>query len=532
MQSINNQTYVPLRAGAIFIGQYEDVLDYQSADYTIKASTNSQVVFYQSNDKIYYSTTNYDYTSGQSVTQSVALNQRYFYITVRNTSNVDQTLLQFTMIYKPTSSGGDVMVSNFPSNYPIVDSDGNSLGSVTGSLQVVDTNMSYTGSNLNVQISGYPESNLNSNMFDSAGNALSSVSGSLEVVDTNLSFTGADLNVVDTVAEGYLNTLANTGVNVTNNHFAVVNATASTLAVSQSTAASLKATVNLNDGSGNPINSTTNSLNVNVAGGNIGVTASILPTGASTSALQSTGNGYLSTLASHSLAAGQAVMASSSPVVIASDQSAINVDVQSTVLAVDASTSSLQVNGNGFLSTLATNSLAPGQAFMASSAPVVIASDQSNINVNLFDASGNGINSYQNSLFVSDQTAEDLLDTLVVTGINVTNASLTVNVQNTTNTGGTLWNSATVANGDTSAVVNMTGVIKNVYTFMGSSSDQAVLTLQYSADGVTFYNSQTIITITPGATFALDIQTSAGYVQFQASGIMTTSTITAFVNHV
>lgn len=50
-----------------------------------------------------------------------------------------------------------------------------------------------------------------------------------------------------------------------------------------------------------------------------------LPTGAATSALQTTGNSSLSSIDTKTLAAGQAVMASSSPVVIASNQSAIPV---------------------------------------------------------------------------------------------------------------------------------------------------------------------------------------------------------------
>jgi hypothetical protein len=50
-----------------------------------------------------------------------------------------------------------------------------------------------------------------------------------------------------------------------------------------------------------------------------------LPTGASTSALQTTGNSSLSSIDTKTLAAGQATMAASSPVVIASNQSAVAV---------------------------------------------------------------------------------------------------------------------------------------------------------------------------------------------------------------
>jgi hypothetical protein len=55
-----------------------------------------------------------------------------------------------------------------------------------------------------------------------------------------------------------------------------------------------------------------------------------LPTGCSTSALQSTGNGYLSTLATNVPAQGQATMTASLPVAIASNQSTLNTSVQAT----------------------------------------------------------------------------------------------------------------------------------------------------------------------------------------------------------
>lgn len=101
MQSVKNQTYVPLGSGHIFLGSYDDVLNYNTAYYTIHASTNCEVIVYQSNDKTNYTESTYNYTtSGTSVTQNVLLNQRYIYITVRNSSVNDQTYLQFTMIYK------------------------------------------------------------------------------------------------------------------------------------------------------------------------------------------------------------------------------------------------------------------------------------------------------------------------------------------------------------------------------------------------------------------------------------------------
>ncbi len=74
-------------------------------------------------------------------------------------------------------------------------------------------------------------------------------------------------------------------------------------------------------------------------------------------------------------AQGQATMAASTPVVIASNQSAIPVSNASLPLPTGAATSALQTTGNASLATIATNTLAAGQGTKAASSPVVIASD-------------------------------------------------------------------------------------------------------------------------------------------------------------
>lgn len=158
-----------------------------------------------------------------------------------------------------------------------------------------------------------------------------------------------------------------------------------------------------------------------------------LPTGASTSALQTTGNSSLSSLDTKLPSQGQAVMAASTPVVIASNQTTLPISAatlplptgaatsanQTTAnaslssidskltspLAVTgtffqatqpvsaatlplpsgASTSANQTTANASLSSIDTKTLAAGQAAMAASSPVVIASNQSAI---LVDGSG------------------------------------------------------------------------------------------------------------------------------------------------
>ena len=68
------------------------------------------------------------------------------------------------------------------------------------------------------------------------------------------------------------------------------------------------------------------------------IDASALPSGAATAADQATGNASLSSIDGKTLAPGQAAMVASSPVVIASDQSAIPVTVASVPLPTGAAT--------------------------------------------------------------------------------------------------------------------------------------------------------------------------------------------------
>jgi hypothetical protein len=137
------------------------------------------------------------------------------------------------------------------------------------------------------------------------------------------------------------------------------------------------------------------------------ISSSVLPTGAATSGLQSNGNASLVSIDSRlatsnaSLASidagtpaalGQTTMSASTPVVIASNQSAIPVSLTSTTvtntvavsaaslpLPTNASTSALQTTGNTSLSNIDTKTPALGQALAASSTPVVIASNQTSV---------------------------------------------------------------------------------------------------------------------------------------------------------
>lgn len=113
------------------------------------------------------------------------------------------------------------------------------------------------------------------------------------------------------------------------------------------------------DGSGNVIASTSNALNVDV-------TASALPTGAATSALQTTGNTSLSSIVTNTADVANTTGATGSA--LPSDAILIGVKNGSNMVAI-----------------------AEGQAVMASSLPVVIASDQSSIPTSPASSTGRSV---------------------------------------------------------------------------------------------------------------------------------------------
>ena len=117
-----------------------------------------------------------------------------------------------------------------------------------------------------------------------------------------------------------------------------------------------------------------------------------LPSGAATAANQATGNGSLATIAGDTTSLdakvpsqGAATTANSTPVNIASDQT-VPISATSLPLPSGAATSANQTTANSSLSTIAgdTTSIdgktpSLGQAAMAASVPIAIASDQSDV---------------------------------------------------------------------------------------------------------------------------------------------------------
>jgi len=213
--------------------------------------------------------------------------------------------------------------------------------------------------------------------------------------------------------------------------------------------------VRLLDASGNSINSSSNALDINVT---TDVKSAVYDNFNCNANMQ---------IADTDLTFGQAVMNASLPVVIASDQSAINV--------TNATASDFNCNATMQISG---SDLALGQAVMASSIPVTIASDQSAINVSL---SGMPYNTAV--LYASGSSGASLIG-------GSTSASFDTN------------NCSQVA------------IFGNIGTGTGT------LTIQTSIDNSVFYNSNLTVSVAAG-NFYLKFDCPARYIQIVNNNAIT-----------
>lgn len=152
MQSLNNQSNVPLRGNGIYIGSWDDILQYQNIQINLKASQNCQIIYYESNDKVLINTTNYNYVADSVYFNSINSTSRYVYFTVRNTTSVDQVSFNFSVIYKQSPTSNSVVGSDVNIISP-VNGSGNVLVDISG--QTVDiSGQSVDISGQTVDISG------------------------------------------------------------------------------------------------------------------------------------------------------------------------------------------------------------------------------------------------------------------------------------------------------------------------------------------------------------------------------------------
>lgn len=99
MESTLNYSITPLAADRAYIGKWEKAL-YTTATITLLADTTCEIVAYQSLNKTQEQITSFQTLANQYNTFNLVLDLPYVYFSVRNNSATDQTLLNFSVIYK------------------------------------------------------------------------------------------------------------------------------------------------------------------------------------------------------------------------------------------------------------------------------------------------------------------------------------------------------------------------------------------------------------------------------------------------
>jgi hypothetical protein len=103
MESKLNNSIIPLNAKGLFIGQYENVSAYSSIVVSIFADTDTTITAYQSLNKQLSNSTVFTGTSNVQTSFIINPILPYIYFTVRNPTNVNQTVLNFGVVFKNSS---------------------------------------------------------------------------------------------------------------------------------------------------------------------------------------------------------------------------------------------------------------------------------------------------------------------------------------------------------------------------------------------------------------------------------------------
>lgn len=174
-QSLNNNSNTPLRANTIYIGSWDDILQFQNIQINLNADTNCQITYYTSNNKVLIESTTFNYTANSNYFNSINSTSRYVYFTVRNTTSSNQTKLNFSVLYKEFPE----FTANIGSN---VDATITSPLNLDGSV--------FVGGNLT--ITGTVDANITNTSLDV------NVTNPVTSVDANITNTSLDVSDGDT----------------------------------------------------------------------------------------------------------------------------------------------------------------------------------------------------------------------------------------------------------------------------------------------------------------------------------------------
>ena len=170
IRSPTNYTITPLGANKILIGQYDSVLPYATAIITLHSDQECTLTTYETIDKITIVQTQYIIPANSPFEKILPLTYPFFKTTVLNTTDTNQTFLNFEVIYREVAVSQPTSGNN--SNVNIFDSSGGIINSEDFSLNVRITNTP-----LAVTL---PNDKLQTEIFDSSGNSISSENNALQ----------------------------------------------------------------------------------------------------------------------------------------------------------------------------------------------------------------------------------------------------------------------------------------------------------------------------------------------------------------
>lgn len=234
-----------------------------------------------------------------------------------------------------------------------------------------------------------------------------------------------------------------------------------------------------------------------------------LPTGASTSALQTTTNSSLSSIDSKTPSLGQALMAASTPIVIASNQTTVPVSVASLPLPTGAATEATLSSLNSKVTVVNTGAVVVSSSALPTGAATAALQTQPGVDI--------GDVTINNASGAAAVNIQDGGNSITVDGTVSTVISSTVSTNNSTTaplgTGGTFT-------GTSDDVLNFAGIVISVFSNVASATDG--LSIQQSSNGTNWDVVDTFtiaaatgraIEIPPAARFFRIVYTNGGTLQ-------------------
>lgn len=278
------------------------------------------------------------------------------------------------------------------------------------------------------------------------------------------------------------------------------------------------------------------------------VDSSALPTGAATASLQSAGNAVLAQILLDTPPLGQATMANSSPVVIASNQSAIPVTLASSPLPTGAATAANQATEIASLSSIDGKTPALGQAVAASSVPVVLTAAQLTTltpltSVTVTQATGTNLHTVVDNFPATQPVSGTVAATQSGTW-NITNVSGTVSLptgastsslQTTGNTSLSSIDTKTPALGQALAASSVPVVLTALQLASlagaptGRSSANAPARNDYTSTSVTTAAFVQLVASTTSATNLIEVFDSSGQTMALATGAAASEVIQFYI---